>query len=598
MESVTDTSGHKYNTRSKNTDKKKGEDKSLKNFFKKQKFKNKDELEQLKTGKEIPIKQPPRKKRKRRHIEDDLDDFIVPDDVVENAEGEIVEFADGEKEGEWIEDEEEETSDEAYLYNPYSGWKEYMEDNEDDIENYGEYMKNLYEKIMNFKHILKSNLPIVEKEEAINAVSVLYSPETPLTKEWFAEQKELYNKIKFFNSVDADKVKYFEREEMKMVDMNLKELPLKNRILNLPISDDQKAYVYSQFEEMEKQNRSSDEYSNYRQWIDTVLKIPFNVYKPLPIQSNSSPLEKEQFIKQKLEEWDKEMEGLHIAKEEAILSFMDQLSSDNVNSKVLCLKGPPGAGKTLFVSSLSKILNSPVEWIDFAGQQDVHMIRGQMKTWVGAKVGAIVDAIINLKCMNGYIVLEEIDKIDGKYAGDLFNILTIMLDRTRNTKFYDNYLSPVHIDLSKVKFICTINEDRSFPRPLLDRLHIIDIEKPNLDRKIKIARNFLFPTALKERKISPENLVLSDDIIRYIIHKTESEDGVRRLKRNIESIVQRFNYYYQLYDHEKSNQKEIAEKISFKIPNFKLPLTLNEKHVDQFLSHMKKDDEVWKRMVM
>jgi ATP-dependent Lon protease len=304
-----------------------------------------------------------------------------------------------------------------------------------------------------------------------------------------------------------------------------------------------------------------------------------------------------------MEKWDQKVEGMHHVKEEFLLYLTDYISNSKINPKILTLHGPPGCGKTLFVQSLGEILGLPVEWIDMAGLNEVNFLKGFSKTFEGSEPGRLIKSLINMKSMRGIIVLEEIDKVESTLHGkEVLQSLIPILDRTRNDKFYDNYLSDLYVSLSNIIFIITINDDKAFSRPLYDRLNIINIEKPTLERKLKIAHNYVIPSALSSRMLDPAKITFSDDTIKYIISKYTKndgkvEDGVRSLKEKIQSIIQRVNFYIQTAPTAPDAQEEDILKYSVK-PNEEGIYVVTPQMVDTLLQHLEKKAENLHNMYM
>jgi len=199
---------------------------------------------------------------------------------------------------------------------------------------------------------------------------------------------------------------------------------------------------------------------------------------------------------------------------------------------------------TKIIRSLADALDLPFYQINFGGLNDSSVLTGHSETYVGSKPGKIVEILTNSKWSNPIIYLDEIDKISESKAVEIFGILTHLLDEEQNGSFQDNYLSHIHLDLSKVFFVLAFNDITKVDEIVSDRLKIIYIDPPNLHDKIIICQTKMIPEILSSININKDyNIIIDEEIIAYIISmKTPQENGVRQLRKNIEKIFNRLNY--------------------------------------------------------
>ena len=170
------------------------------------------------------------------------------------------------------------------------------------------------------------------------------------------------------------------------------------------------------------------------------------------------------------------------------------------------------------------------------------------------------------------------------------------MDRTRNHEFFDNYLSDIPVPLNNIIFVATCNDDKGFPKYLLDRLNVIDLPKPDLEKKIEIAKNYIIPSAIKERNLTPDQIIFDDATIKYVIDHFTDEPGVRSLKERLQSIIQRVNYFVKIGSDHASvlhSDKKQNQLSSISYPeNFELPFAITPSHVDAFLKFQKPQKEI------
>ena len=268
---------------------------------------------------------------------------------------------------------------------------------------------------------------------------------------------------------------------------------------------------------------------------------------------------------------------------------------------VLAIQGPMGNGKTTLVKEgIAKAIDRPFAFIALGGASDSSFFDGHSYTYEGSHWGRVVDILIDSKCMNPIIYFDELDKISDTHKGnEITHLLTHLTDPSQNSLFQDNYFPGIHLDLSKALFIFSFNDESKVDRILKDRMYVINTKGFKPKDKIEICRNYVLPELLDTFLFTSEEIIFSDDAILHIIEKyTGKEEGVRNLKRCLETIISKINIYY-LSD-KKNEDKNENEKIplTFTIKDFTLPLNITEDVVKELLPNDKNDGQPPEHMYM
>ncbi len=271
---------------------------------------------------------------------------------------------------------------------------------------------------------------------------------------------------------------------------------------------------------------TSPEYTITKNYIDTLMSIPFGVYT-----KDEESLDK---IKKVL---DDNHNGLENIKERILEYISVKKLTNSLTSPIICLVGPPGTGKTSLAYSIAKALNRNFVKISVGGVSDENEIIGHRKTYVGAMPGRIISSIIKAKSMNPLFLIDEIDKMGKGIQGDPAAAMLEVLDKEQNKTFSDNYIEE-GIDLSNVMFVLTANNIEEIPYALQDRLEIIELSSYTEFEKIDIVKNHLFSILLEEHGLT-NDITISDSAIKYLISNYTKEAGVRELRRVLSTILRK-----------------------------------------------------------
>ena len=342
----------------------------------------------------------------------------------------------------------------------------------------------------------------------------------------------IQNKVK--ERMDKHQKEFILREQMKVIREELGEENVlsdaeefEQATQKLEASEETKARLKKEILRFKSLQQSAAENGVTRTYIETMLEMPWD--KKAEDHTDLA------YAKEVLEA---EHYGLEQVKERILEFLAVRALTKKGESPILCLVGPPGTGKTSIAKSLSKALKKPYARISLGGIRDEAEIRGHRKTYVGAMPGRIANALKSTGVKNPLLLLDEIDKVSNDYKGDTFSALLEVLDGEQNVKFRDHYLE-MPVDLSEVLFVTTANSLQTIPRPLLDRMEVIEISSYTENEKMHIATKHLVPKQLERNGLSEEQLKIGKSAIWKMARNYTKEAGVRQLERTIGEICRK-----------------------------------------------------------
>lgn len=299
------------------------------------------------------------------------------------------------------------------------------------------------------------------------------------------------------------------------------------KLAKLTVSDEIRKKLQKEVDRLAKQPYGSAEASVIRNYLDVCLELPWNKFT-----RDRADVAKTRTI------LDRDHYGLDKVKERILEFVAVQQINPDAKGKILCLVGPPGVGKTSIAISIAKAMNRKLARLSLGGVRDEADIRGHRKTYIGAMPGRIIEAITRCGSMNPLMVLDEVDKLSSDMHGDPASALLEVLDSEQNDTFRDHFLE-IPVDLSRVMFITTANTTDTIPRPLLDRMEVIELTSYTDEEKVQIAKRHLIPKQLKEHGLKKSQLHISDSGLRALIAGYTRESGVRVLERQIGKLCRK-----------------------------------------------------------
>ena len=380
-------------------------------------------------------------------------------------------------------------------------------------------------------------LPYMELQDILNQTEFEQRYETLCFKlvneiQIIAIKDEIRAKVK--ERVDKHQREYILREQLKLIREELgedstisdaEEFELATKKLNAP--KEVKEKLFKEIKRFKSSMNSPAEIGVIRTYIETLLEMPWNK----TVKENTDLAYAEKIL-------DTDHYGLEQVKERVLEFLAVRTLTKKGESPILCLVGPPGTGKTSIARSLARALQKPYVRISLGGVRDEAEIRGHRRTYVGAMPGRIANGLKTAGVKNPVMLLDEIDKVSSDYKGDTFSALLEVLDSEQNSKFQDHYME-VPLDLSEVLFIATANSLQTIPRPLLDRMEIIEISSYTENEKLHIAEEHLIPKQLEKHGLTSETLSISKRAIWKIAENYTKEAGVRQMEREIGNICRK-----------------------------------------------------------
>ena len=342
----------------------------------------------------------------------------------------------------------------------------------------------------------------------------------------------IQNKAK--EGIDQQQREYFLQQQMKTIQNELGGGSVEQEVADFRERANEKKWNEAtagifdkELKKLERMSQHSPDYSTQLNYIETMLNLPWNEYTKdnFNLKNAQKVLNKDHF-------------GMDAVKDRILEHLAVLKLKGDMKSPIICLYGPPGVGKTSLGKSIAAALNRKYVRVSLGGLHDEAEIRGHRRTYIGALPGRILQNIQKAESANPVFVLDEIDKVTTDYKGDPSSALLEVLDPEQNTAFHDNYLD-VDFDLSKVLFIATANNLSTIPRPLLDRMELIEVSGYTQEEKIEIAARHLVPKELLNHGLKETDVVIGKPVLNKVIENYTRESGVRELNRQIAGLMRK-----------------------------------------------------------
>ncbi len=345
-------------------------------------------------------------------------------------------------------------------------------------------------------------------------------------------KRELQEKVK--NRVDKNQREYLLREELKVIREELGEDNLlsdadhfREEVAKLKASKEVREKLNKEISRFQNMGMNSSESAVLRGYIETMLELPWD-----KASRDSSDLKRAEEI------LNEDHYGMEKVKERVLEYLAVRILTKKGSSPILCLVGPPGTGKTSIARSIARALNKKYVRISLGGVRDEAEIRGHRRTYVGAMPGRIAAGMKQAGVKNPLMLLDEIDKVSSDYKGDTSSALLEVLDSEQNSRFQDHYVE-LPMDLSEVLFIATANDVQTIPRPLLDRMELIEVSSYTENEKVHIAREHLIGKQMEKNGLKEGQLTISPKALEHLIHSYTREAGVRQLERKLGEVCRK-----------------------------------------------------------
>ena len=437
-----------------------------------------------------------------------------------------------------------------------------------------------------------------EQDDFIDHLMNKYVPESKRGKKSKVSKREPESPAIELNEDEEDYYEDLSKSKRRKLNEQMKrisnlvddgEIPIKFKVLELPIADALKAVVIKKIDNLNEMDGS--EGYKLKSWVESFLRIPFGKIVPLPVKLSDGATPCAKFLSNTRTTLDQAVYGMPAAKAQIMQTLAQWISNPSSAGNVIALKGPMGVGKTSFAKhGVAKVLQRPFEFFSLGGASDSANFVGHSYTYEGSMWGRIADALMNARCMNPVMYFDEVDKVSTTSHGDeIVNMLIHLTDRSQNSQFHDRYFAGVDFDLSQCLFVFSFNDETKVHPILRDRMQVITCSGYNSEDKHNILTKYVWPQVLERIQLTGQ-LSLTDDAVKFMIAEySKDEEGVRTLIRTVESLVTRINLL-RIADEETAKEYVFYRKIT-------LPYTIDVEDARHLLKDMASTvNESWRHL--
>jgi len=377
----------------------------------------------------------------------------------------------------------------------------------------------------------------------------------------------------FYKKLNVKRKRDIDHIERELRKVNSKTTPLRFKILESPMDIHLKALAVEKLDQISFMDPSSSEVYKMRNWIENLSRLPIGKYRDLPVTAADGFEKISGFIDDCSSKLDEVVYGHKEAKGQILRLLAKWISNPMSKGLVIGIEGVHGVGKTSLVKDgICKVLNLPFGFVTLGGISDGSYMVGHSYTYEGSRWGKIADMLMQCGCMNPVFYFDELDKISTTtYGEEVANFLIHLTDSSQNDHIQDKYFSELSLDLSRALIIFSYNNAELINPILRDRMTIIKAKGYDTKDKCVIAKDYMLPKIYGEYGFHDGDILISDDVLKHIIHVTDEEQGVRNLKRSLEEIVSQINL------HKLLNRPIVKKK------TVELPFTVTQKLVDMFV---------------
>lgn len=476
------------------------------------------------------------------------------------------------------ESDETDESGQSYL----DSFAEELKGSDPDIyESYKKTLSELARTEPSIVKILREPL-LIEHKAHLMQLYEIYRTCPPHTEEQLESRNNLNATFDKYRGAFAEYSKYTEKEHHRMSDVIKSSAcsdtmaSLKYKILNLDTSQHNKTVMYSEYCRLERLSSSDEEAGKLRAWLETAVSLPYDKIKTISHSTNVTL-----FLQEVSKRMDEELYGMREVKEKILVFLNAKLTNPQMKRCNLGLVGPPGVGKTAIARLLADVSGYPFHQISFGGVTSPSFLLGHEYTYVGAQSGAIVHALKNMGYKNGILLLDEFEKAaDNEWVCDS---LLHILDQKQNQMFTETYLRNLHLDLSHIWFVCSMNyvpKDHA----LRDRLSIVRVDGYCMSEKIDIVQKYVLPKAVENAGLPKGSVFIERPTASYLVSRVSGpgDRGVRSIEHAVNDIVNKVKF---LVTNQDENGKLVGLNISFNTSDkLSYPVEITKDHVAKFVA--------------